>query len=107
MREKPKGEPVKLYEIPYGGFRYDRNHDTLLVRWGFCTGAGDYGDESIPGCLIIRDMKTDEVVGYEIYHFVKRFGADGFPALPFRFRYSYEQMFQHTKDTKYSIVYGI
>ncbi len=50
--------------------KYDKNHDVLYISIDYPRPS--YGDEILPGVVILYHMETDEVTGVTIFDFKKR-----------------------------------
>lgn len=58
---------------------YDNRFDTLYVA--FSDGANSYGDDSEVGVIIMRDLNSDSITGFTLFHFMKKFKTDQLPAI--------------------------
>lgn len=56
---------------------YDKKYDTLCVN--FSDTSNSYGDDSDSNIVLLRDMNTDEITGFTIYKFLKKYTTKHLP----------------------------
>ena len=61
-------------------FNYDAAHDTLYI--GIDDRCNSYGDDSVPGVIVLRDISTDTITGVTILRFLRNYRANTLPNLP-------------------------
>lgn len=61
-------------------FDYDKKFDTLYVALG--DRRNSYGDDSLNGVVLMRDIDTDDIRGITILKFLKKFETKSIPVLP-------------------------
>ena len=68
---------------------YDAKFDTLYV--GYKCRATSYGDDSLGDIIILRDVDTDDVTGFTILSFLKKYHNNRLPKLPSEIECSIEK----------------
>lgn len=61
-------------------YDYDSRHDTLYVA--FAPKNNSYGDDSQAGIILMRDIETDDITGFTILSFLKKWKSQSLPKLP-------------------------
>ena len=61
-------------------FNYDNKYDILYIL--FSDGKNSLGDEEYDGLVVMRDEKTDEITGLNIFGFIEKYQRDMLPELP-------------------------
>lgn len=61
-------------------FDYDRRFDTLYIALG--DKSNSYGDDSLDGAILMRDMETEDITGITILSFLKKYRSHLIPKLP-------------------------
>lgn len=69
---------------------YDPKHDVLDLV--FSDGNNSYGDCSLYGVIVHRDMGAEEITGYTFTHFFSMYWANELPELPDNFNMTYEEI---------------
>lgn len=59
---------------------YDKKYDTLYVAFG--DKSNSYGDDSLDDVILMRDIFTDEITGFTILSFLKKYRSNSLPELP-------------------------
>lgn len=68
---------------------YDAKFDTLYV--GIKNRATSYGDDSLGDIIILRDIDTDDITGFTILSFFKKYYNHRLPVLPNELKCSFEK----------------
>ena len=70
-------------------FNYDKHFDTLRVFYN--NGDESYGDDTENGIILLRNMKTEEITGFTIFHFMYKYRNALLPSLPNSVHCSFER----------------
>nr|DAI29986.1 MAG TPA: Protein of unknown function (DUF2283) [Caudoviricetes sp.] len=68
---------------------YDKKYDILYIAMGDKTNS--YCDDDGTGLLISRDFETEEITGFTIFDFYKRFLENRLPKLPAGYDIDYKK----------------
>lgn len=69
---------------------YNSRFDVLYLM--FSDGSNSYGDDSLYGAVVYRDIDTEEITGYTFTHFFSMYWNDELPELPDNFNVTYEEI---------------
>lgn len=59
---------------------YDRTNDIMYFSLG--DKSNSYGDEIVDGFVVMRDIETDEITGFTIFDFIKKYESNNLYSLP-------------------------
>ena len=68
---------------------YDSRFDTLYVALG--DKSNSYGDDSADDIILMRDMDTDEITGFTVLSFLRKYARAALPKLPQHLNISFER----------------
>lgn len=75
---------------------YDKRYDTLYVA--FADKSNSYGDDTVDGLIVMRDLTTDEITGLTILRFLSKYREGDLPVLPSELHCSVEELLPLIKD---------
>jgi uncharacterized protein YuzE len=68
---------------------YDNEFDIMYISLG--DPKPSYGEEEIPGLILLKDINTDEITGITIFDFKKRLEEDSLRNLDLPIKIDFEQ----------------